>query len=430
MIRLQALEDRIPAVKEALRLPRTWHRQWLARTFAEFLPELRSRPITTGSSVCSRPRWTSTPGRCCGGSRACRRTRQPAPCGRCWSALPGAESLKHQEKTMSTTLDTPSRFLFVMWEGGGNVAPQLALARKLVQRGHRVRVLADPCIREEVEAVGGEWIPFRRAPHRVDRSLESDIVRDWEARSPLGAFAQDRIMFGPALHTPRTCWRHPRRGCGGLHPVRGGSGRGAGRSPPGTPRPQRAADAAAGGARSWPRLSADAWSHRAAAGCRLRVDVHSHLLHRALKAEPGTCEAGAGADSHRPRGVRARRPGAGAQQPGIRLRLRRSAAEPALRGSAAGRSRLGGAVALPLGGKSPRSAGGGGAQHHLPGPGRPVAKGDRRSRSATRAGTGDHRPLGGPRHAAGPRQRGRAPLRMHRYSGRRMRWSRTPAMAP
>jgi AcrR family transcriptional regulator len=38
MLRLQALEDRIPAVKEALRLPRSWHRQWLARTFAELLP--------------------------------------------------------------------------------------------------------------------------------------------------------------------------------------------------------------------------------------------------------------------------------------------------------------------------------------------------------------------------------------------------------
>ena len=42
MIRLQALEDRMPAVKEALRLPRTWHREWLAHTFAEFLPDPKS----------------------------------------------------------------------------------------------------------------------------------------------------------------------------------------------------------------------------------------------------------------------------------------------------------------------------------------------------------------------------------------------------
>ena len=42
MLRLQSLEDRLPAVKEALRLPRAMHREWLARTFAEFLPDPES----------------------------------------------------------------------------------------------------------------------------------------------------------------------------------------------------------------------------------------------------------------------------------------------------------------------------------------------------------------------------------------------------
>lgn len=95
----------------------------------------------------------------------------------------------------------PRRYLFVLWEGGGNVPPQMALARKLVQRGHSVRVLADPCIREDAEAVGAEFVAFTRAPARADRSVESDIVRDWEVRSPLAGFARfrDRIMFGPAL---------------------------------------------------------------------------------------------------------------------------------------------------------------------------------------------------------------------------------------
>lgn len=95
----------------------------------------------------------------------------------------------------------PRRYLFVLWEGGGNVPPQLTLARKLIARGHSVRVLGDPCIREDAEAVGCVFVPFTRAPHRVDRSVESDIVRDWETKSPLHAFARlrDRIMFGPAL---------------------------------------------------------------------------------------------------------------------------------------------------------------------------------------------------------------------------------------
>ena len=42
MLRLQSLEERLPAVKEALRLPRAMHREWLARTFAAFLPDLDS----------------------------------------------------------------------------------------------------------------------------------------------------------------------------------------------------------------------------------------------------------------------------------------------------------------------------------------------------------------------------------------------------
>ncbi|HEV2150244.1 MAG TPA: nucleotide disphospho-sugar-binding domain-containing protein [Longimicrobiaceae bacterium] len=100
-----------------------------------------------------------------------------------------------------TSAAVPRRYLFVLWEGGGNVPPQLTLARKLLQRGHRVRVLADPCIREDAEAAGCTFVPFTRAPHRHDRTVESDIIRDWEARTPLQAFARlrDRIMFGPAL---------------------------------------------------------------------------------------------------------------------------------------------------------------------------------------------------------------------------------------
>lgn len=39
VVRLQALEERIPAVADALRGAREWHRRWLARTFAASLPE-------------------------------------------------------------------------------------------------------------------------------------------------------------------------------------------------------------------------------------------------------------------------------------------------------------------------------------------------------------------------------------------------------
>lgn len=90
------------------------------------------------------------------------------------------------------------RFLFVLWEGGGNVAPQLELARGLLERGHSVRVLTEDCLAEDVVAVGARFEPFVAAPNR--RSRSDDLIRDWEARTPLGAFARgrDRVMMGPA----------------------------------------------------------------------------------------------------------------------------------------------------------------------------------------------------------------------------------------
>ena len=45
-------------------------------------------------------------------------------------------------------------FLFVMWQGGGNVPVQLGVARRLVEGGHRVRVLADPAGEGEARATG------------------------------------------------------------------------------------------------------------------------------------------------------------------------------------------------------------------------------------------------------------------------------------
>ena len=92
------------------------------------------------------------------------------------------------------------RFLFVIGEGGGNVPPQLGLARKLVLRGHEVRVLTEPCIAQDVHAIGASYVSFTQAPHRNDRSRDSDFVRDFEAKTPIGALAafRDRVIFGPA----------------------------------------------------------------------------------------------------------------------------------------------------------------------------------------------------------------------------------------
>jgi len=88
--------------------------------------------------------------------------------------------------------------LFVFWEGGGNVPVQLALAKGLVERGHEVRVLTEDCLAADVAAAGCRFEPFVEAPNRADRS--EDLIRDSEARTPLGAFARarDRVVMGPA----------------------------------------------------------------------------------------------------------------------------------------------------------------------------------------------------------------------------------------
>ncbi len=98
-----------------------------------------------------------------------------------------------------------NNYLFVDWEGGGNLPPALTLARQLVERGHRVRVLCDPADEADILAAGCAFVPYSRAPHRPDKSPESDIIRDWEATGPIDALArtQQRIMFGPALDYAR-----------------------------------------------------------------------------------------------------------------------------------------------------------------------------------------------------------------------------------
>jgi MGT family glycosyltransferase len=88
----------------------------------------------------------------------------------------------------------------VLWDGGGNTPPQLAIARELIARGHEVRVLGHRVQRERVEAAGAEFAAFRHAPDSDSSRPETDLLRDWEARTPIGAFARvrDRLMYGPA----------------------------------------------------------------------------------------------------------------------------------------------------------------------------------------------------------------------------------------
>ncbi len=100
-----------------------------------------------------------------------------------------------------TTSRHPGTFLLVLWAGGGNVPPQLALARRLTERGHRVRVLAPSVLRTPIEAAGCVFVPFRETPEHDGSSPTADLLKDWGARTSMTAAARvrDHLIFGTAL---------------------------------------------------------------------------------------------------------------------------------------------------------------------------------------------------------------------------------------
>lgn len=101
--------------------------------------------------------------------------------------------------------DQRRRFLMVLWDGGGNVPPQLVIARRLVARGHDVRILAPRVLAARISATGAQFVPYRQAPEHDSTSPEDDLIQDWSTRLPLVgmARARDRTMVDPALAIAR-----------------------------------------------------------------------------------------------------------------------------------------------------------------------------------------------------------------------------------
>ncbi len=86
-------------------------------------------------------------------------------------------------------------FLLASWGTLGNLSPLLTAGRLLRQKGHHVRVMADPAMRAEIEAADFEFVTWRRAPtgEAADPTDFSDI-RDWMRRAlfvPAATYAAD-----------------------------------------------------------------------------------------------------------------------------------------------------------------------------------------------------------------------------------------------
>lgn len=97
-------------------------------------------------------------------------------------------------------MTAPAKYLFVTMEGGGNLPPIAGAARRLLARGHDVRILGEPCMRSAIEQCGARFVPFTR--HFVRQSRSEEIFYDWQASSPPAALkgTLQRVVLGPAAH--------------------------------------------------------------------------------------------------------------------------------------------------------------------------------------------------------------------------------------
>jgi MGT family glycosyltransferase len=78
-------------------------------------------------------------------------------------------------------MESAGHFLFVVWDGGGNVVPAAGLTAALVDQGHDVRVIGPAELQTRFERAGARFRPFQRAqpPHSREADVSDDNVLGW-----------------------------------------------------------------------------------------------------------------------------------------------------------------------------------------------------------------------------------------------------------
>ena len=94
---------------------------------------------------------------------------------------------------------TAGRVLLATWQGGGNVTPEIGLARQLVARGHRVRVLSEATVQPEAISAGCAFSHWRSAPATGAMGPDA-LIHDWGLRGRLMMVpnVSRHLLFGPA----------------------------------------------------------------------------------------------------------------------------------------------------------------------------------------------------------------------------------------
>src|SRR2546428_2420095 len=82
------------------------------------------------------------------------------------------------------TAAKPGDFLFVTWDGGGNVPPALALGARLARRGHQVRMLGPRTLATRIEAAGLRFRPYLTVPE-FDPSRGRALGDQWDWLAPI-----------------------------------------------------------------------------------------------------------------------------------------------------------------------------------------------------------------------------------------------------
>ena len=84
------------------------------------------------------------------------------------------------------------KILVAGWDSGGGVEAVQTVVRRAVRRGHQVPVLGTEGLRSRFESAGAAFRVYRYAPDNDTRQRETDLLKEWEARTPVGAFARSR----------------------------------------------------------------------------------------------------------------------------------------------------------------------------------------------------------------------------------------------
>jgi len=99
------------------------------------------------------------------------------------------------------------KILVAGWDSGGGVEAVQTVVRRAAARGHQVRVLGTEGLRSRFSSAGADFRAYRYTPDNDCRSAATDLVREWEARTPqraaeaLGRLpVRGLVTTGPAVN--------------------------------------------------------------------------------------------------------------------------------------------------------------------------------------------------------------------------------------